>query len=47
MSKGGGVVEGAMIIKIPKEGDKDDGWVEGNHMGRDVDAWRGGVDGEK
>ena len=34
-------------MEIPKEGDKEDGGIEGNPRGADLEALRGGVDEEK
>ena len=40
MNKGDGVVEGIMIVEIPREDDEEDEGIEGNPRGWDVHAWR-------
>ena len=47
MRKGGGIVNGVILVEIPQEGDKEDRGINGTLAGGDVDARRGAIDGEK
>ena len=42
VSKARGIVDG--VVEIPGEGDKEEGGIEGNQGGGDIEALRGGVE---
>ena len=46
VSKRGDIVDGVMIAEIPREGGMEDGGIEGNTRGRDVDSLTRVIEGD-